>query len=310
MSYLADLTVRLATGVGELPESFRQRHAQYLLRAQNPDGSFSGREGAGDLYYTGFALRSLAMLGELDGAPAQRAAEFLRQQLQRRVAIIDFLSLVYGGMLLEMSAGIDIFAESAPGWRDAVASALERFRRADGGYARTEEGAGSSTYYTFLMTLCNELIGRPAPDAAGIVQFVRSRQRDDGGFVDLAPMPRSGTNPTAAAIGTLRIFGQLTDAVRSDVSEFLAERQNDEGGLTANTRIPLADVLSTFTGLLTLCDLHGQQALDLPALARYVESMEQPQGGFRGASLDPADDVEYTFYGLGALALLKTLPSG
>lgn len=304
MSYLADLTVRLATGLGELPESFRQRHAQYLLRAQNPDGSFSGREGAGDLYYTGFALRGLAMLGELDGTPARLAADFLRQQLHRRVAIIDFLSLVYGGMLLEMSAGIDIFAESTPEWRDAVAAALERFRRPDGGYARTEEGAGSSTYYTFLMTLCNQLIGREPPGRESIITFVRSRQRDDGGFVDLSPMPRSGTNPTAAAVGTLRVFDVLDDAVRSDVTEFLVERQNDEGGLTANTRIPLADVLSSFTGLLTLCDLGGERELDLLALRRYIESMEQPEGGFRGASLDPASDVEYTFYGLGAMGLL------
>jgi len=306
MSYLADLTVRLATGVGNLPESFRARHAKYLLAAQNPDGSFSGREGAGDLYYTGFALRGLALLGELDGEPARRAAEFLQQQLLRRVAIIDFLSLLYGGMLLEMSAGLDIFRDAPPQWRDAVAQELERYRRPDGGYARTDEGSSSSTYYTFLMTLCNQVIGREAPEPAKLVQFVRSRQRDDGGFVDLAPMPRSGTNPTAAAIGTLRIFNQLDEPMREDVTEFLAERQNDEGGLVANTRIPVADVLSTFTGLLTLFDLGGQQAVKLAAVKKYVESMEQPDGGFHGASLDPASDVEYTFYGLGTLALLAS----
>ena len=307
MPYLADLTLRLAHGLGQLPEEFRQRHARYLLGCQNADGSFSGREGGGDLYYTGFALRSLALLGELDGDCAQRAGDYLRQQLTRNVAIIDFLSLIYGGFLLEMSAGVDIFAQAAPGWRDAVARQLERYRRADGGYARTDEGAASSTYYSFLMTLVNEMIGCESPDRASLVHFIRSRQRDDGGFVDLAPMPRSGTNPTAAAVGALRILDTLDDALKSDVTEFIAERQNEEGGLTANTRIPIADVLSSFTGLLTLVDLGTAGRLDLPRLRKYVDNMERAEGGFRGAELDPETDVEYTFYGLGVRSLLAGL---
>src|SRR5690242_6542841 len=106
MSYLADLTLRLATGVGRLPEALRERHAGYLRSSQNADGGFSGREGASDLYYTGFALRGLALTGELHGNVAARAAEFLRQKLHNQVAIIDFLSLVYGAMLLEVSAGL------------------------------------------------------------------------------------------------------------------------------------------------------------------------------------------------------------
>ena len=50
--------------------------------------------------------------------------------------IIDFLSLLYGAMLLETSAGIDLFADAPSNWRQNVAAALERFRRPDGGYAR------------------------------------------------------------------------------------------------------------------------------------------------------------------------------
>ncbi|MCA9222003.1 MAG: geranyl transferase, partial [Planctomycetales bacterium] len=56
-TYLENLTIRLATGVAELPEPVRQRHVQYLLSAQQTDGGFAGREGDSDLYYTGFALR-------------------------------------------------------------------------------------------------------------------------------------------------------------------------------------------------------------------------------------------------------------
>ena len=64
--YLTRLTTRLLDGVERLSDDLRQRHAAYLLEAQNPDGGFSGREGGSDLYYTGFALRSLAVLQALN----------------------------------------------------------------------------------------------------------------------------------------------------------------------------------------------------------------------------------------------------
>ena len=64
--YLTRLTNRLLDGVERLPVEVRERHARYLLEAQNTDGGFSGREGGSDLYYTGFALRSLAVLQALN----------------------------------------------------------------------------------------------------------------------------------------------------------------------------------------------------------------------------------------------------
>ncbi|HEX4130319.1 MAG TPA: prenyltransferase/squalene oxidase repeat-containing protein [Pirellulales bacterium] len=305
MSYLAELTLRLAGGVSRLDEATRSRHASWLVAQQRDDGGFAGRDGPSDLYYTGFALRSLALCGVLDGSVAQRAAAYLQANLRRQVPIIDFLSLVYGAMLLEASAGIDVFAASAPGWREAVATELERFRRADGGYAKTDEGQSSSTYYTFLMLVCNELIGRAPIEPARLVEFVRSRQRADSGFVELGPMQTSGTNPTAAAIGALKLLGALDDATRQTTAEFLLDMQTDEGGLRANTRIAIADVLSTFTGLLTLGELDALRDVDLPAASRYVREVESTEGGFRGAAWDDAVDVEYTFYGLAALALIK-----
>lgn len=306
MTYLADLTLRLATGVGQLPEDLRTRVADFYRAAQRADGGFAGREGPSDLYYTGFGLRGLALTGQLHGEAAERAAGFLAGQLQNRVAIVDFLSLVYGAMLIESAAGVDVFAQAAPDWRAAVADELERFRRPDGGYAKTDEGASSSTYYSFLMVLCLELIDRPVVEPERLAAFVASRVRVDGGFVEMGPMQRSGTNPTAAAIGLLKVLQRLDDATRERSLDFLLDMQTDEGGLRANTRIPLADVLSTFTGLLTLADLGGLDEVDLSAARSYVESMELPGGGFRGGLWDGATDVEYTFYGLGTLALLSS----
>src|SRR5437868_7128251 len=81
-----------------------------------------------DLYYTGFGLRGLAILGELHGEPAQRAARFLRSRMQGQESIIDFLSLIYGGKLLEAAAGVNVFGEAAANWQSSVAGALLKLR--------------------------------------------------------------------------------------------------------------------------------------------------------------------------------------
>jgi geranylgeranyl transferase type-2 subunit beta len=301
--YLESLTLRLATGLESLSSESRQRHAEFLKRFQLADGGFRGREGGSDLYYTGFALRGLALLGHLEGAVAQQAAGYLRQQLRREVPMVDFLSLLYGAALVNLSAGIDIFADSSTDWRKNVSAALERFRRDDGGYAKTDEGAISSLYHTFLVVLSQQLIEQPIVEPKRIGDFVRSRHRDDGGFVEMPQMKRSGTNPTAAAIGLLRILDALDADRRTATIDFLAEMQTDEGGLLANTRIPIADLLSTFTGYLTLCDLDAAGEVDALAIRRYANQLELPDGGFLGAVWDNTADVEYTFYGLGTLAL-------
>ncbi len=302
--YLEDLTIALATGMGRIDEPTRRRHADFLMARQNDDGGFAGREGGSDLYYTGFALRSLAILGQLHGELANHAAAFVKSRLGGQEAIIDFLSLLYSALLLEISAGIDIFADASPDWRPRVAAAMEQFRRDDGGYAMSVDGYSSSTYYTFLVLLCQQIIDAPPVAPERIIEFVRSRRREDGGFVEKGPMKRSGTNPTAAAVGTLKILDAVTDELRDDTIDFLLDRQNDEGGLAANTRIPFADTLSTFTGMLTLRNLGALSDLNLDAVRGFLQSVESPEGGFLAGLLDPTPDVEYTFYGLGGLALL------
>ncbi len=305
VNYLQDMTIRLAIALNELPEELRARHIRFLTAAQGHDGGFAGREGDSDPYYTAFALRSLAMLGQLHGELAQRAADFLRSRLTQQETLIDLISLIFGAALIDSAAGIDVFAEADAGWRDAVAGTLRDLRRKDGGFAKTAEGAASSTYHTFLALICLQLIERPIEEPADIARFLMSQHDTSGGFLEVRAGKRGGTNPTAAAVGALRLLGQLDLETRDAVVEFLAEMQNEEGGLLANSRIPVADVLSTFTGVLTLTDLDALHAIDRRRALEYVRSLEQPEGGFVAAMWDTVCDVEYTFYGLGSLALLQ-----
>jgi geranylgeranyl transferase type-2 subunit beta len=311
-TYLQHLSARLADGLARLPESARARHVAFLRSCQNADGGFPGREGDSDLYYTGFALRSLAALDALTPEVCHGAAGFLRGCLTQPASVVDFFSLLYACVLLQAWGGIDVLADSPPGWPERVAAALEAFRAPDGGYGKTAGAASGSTYHTFLVGLCFQLLGRGLPRPDEVARFVHGRRRDDGGFVEIAPMRRGGTNPTAAAVGVLHLLaGSAAEdvlwpaVVRDGVIGFLTAMASPEGGLRANGRAPLADLLSTFTGAWTLHQLGALDRLDSAAVRGFAGALALPGGGFRGGLWDDRTDVEYTFYGLGTLALLS-----
>ncbi|MHB8972596.1 MAG: prenyltransferase/squalene oxidase repeat-containing protein [Pirellulaceae bacterium] len=305
-TYLLSLTMRLAAGLEFVPEDVRVRHTRFLLAAQQPDGGFTGRQGTSDLYYTSFALRGLAILGELYGDVAQRAAGFLRSRLAGRESLIDLMSLVFGAALLDAAAGINVLADADDRWKTALTEQLQALRCPDGGFAKGPGGIASSTYHTFLALLCLQLIERPVADPENIVRFVLSQQSELGGFREIRVGKRAGTNPTAAAIGALRMLHAIDGCVVDATAEFLGEMQDDDGGLLANSRIPVADLLSTFTGILTLADLERLDVLDTAAALKFTQALDHPDGGFLAAIWDEVRDVEYTFYGLGSLALLTT----
>ena len=264
--------------------------------------------GGSDLYYTAFALRGLSVLGRLEGEVAEKAGEFVRQQMSTKQTIVDFFSLFYAASLLLIFAGVNVFEDADERWPDQVADFLETLRREDGGYAKATGGHAGSTYHTFLVLLVLELLDRPVADRDGIVRFLESQRESDGGWREIRASKRAGTNPTAAAVASLLMLDAIDEAKDPELVattlDFLVEMQTDEGGLRANTRIPIADLLSSFTGALTLLDLQAFDEIDVPAFRKFVESMERPEGGFQAAAWDDAHDVEYTFYGLGCLALL------
>lgn len=307
-NYLLQLVLSIAEGLEGLPE-VRSRHATWLRSQQQPDGGFAGRDGPSDLYYTAFALRSLAVLGELNGELADSATAFLREQLLRNASVIDLISLVLSANQLELATGVDPLATAAHDWQSRILNLLEQLRTDDGGYAKTVEGAAGSTYQSFLSLLVYQLLEKVPQQPQPLREFLLSQRREEGGFVEIRAMRRSGVNPTAAAIAGLRLLHEMADQpaisgkVGEQAADFLLDMQNEEGGVAANTRIPIADLLSTFTAMQTLDTLGRLADFDLAAAQRFALSVEQPDGGFLAAGWDQVADVEYTFYGLGVLGL-------
>ena len=303
--YLFQLADRVARGLNKLDAARTQRHRDFLLTQQMPDGGFRGREGDSDLYYTGFAVRALAVTGGLEPDACTSVTSFLAKFAPLDLGVIDLLSWLYSALVVQAPGGIDLLADSPTDFADRVAEKLEATRVADGGYAKSTEGSAGSTYHSFMVSLTYELIGRQVPRPNRLIQFLYDRQRDDGGFVEIAPMRRSGTNPTAAAVALLNSLNAMESDIADDVQGFLTDVVSSEGGFQANTRIPFADGLSTFTGLLTGHDLGRRDIIKPPRVLEWLETqIEFPTGGFRGASWDQQADAEYTFYGLGVLGLL------
>jgi geranylgeranyl transferase type-2 subunit beta len=303
MSYLLQLTLRLHTAAERLPAECRRRHADYLRAAQRADGGFAGRRGESDPYYTSFGLRGLALLGALDETTAQRCAEFLVGQLKEPPEGVDFFSLVFAALIVEGASGVDPFTEAGVDRTALVEEKTAALKRPDGGYAKSPRSPHSSTYHTFLAVSCRQLAGVAVEDRQAIVDLMRDRQRDDGGFVELPQLAQGATNPTAAAIALLQSFDAIDPVVARQAAAFLAGMQNVEGGFRANTKIPVADLLSTFSAAATLDGLAATEAVDRAAVGRYAEGLEASEGGYRGGAWDEAADVEYTFYGLGTAAL-------
>lgn len=309
--YLVRLAQRLADGLSQMDEPRRDRHRSFILSCQQDDGGFGGREGDSDLYYTSFAVRALGMLGGMTADEARSVGAFLSRFDWQELGVIDLMNWLYTVLAVQVFGGGDLLENERADWPERIAGKLERVRTEDGGYAKSEEGAAGSTYHSFLVTLTYELLGETPPRPNRLIQFVYDRQRDDGGFVEIAPMKNSGTNPTAAAVGLMKIVGGLDRELCEDIRDFLRETWSSEGGFQANKRIAFADGLSTFTGLLTVQDLNIRNLASEVMIERFIsQELEFPTGGFRGAAWDDQADVEYSFYGLGCLALLWSKAAG
>jgi geranylgeranyl transferase type-2 subunit beta len=309
LSYLTDLTLRLAAGAALIEPEIRHCHCQWLQQQQRSDGGFAGREGQSDPYYTAFGLRGLLVVDGITEEVARRVAVFLHDQFSTNLGVVDLVSLVFGASIIEMTHGHEVLA-NMPGARQRIIDTLEALRGNDGGYNKVPGGNASSTYQTFLNLLCFELIGHQVDDADAIIRFLNSQRVVDGGFREIRVAKRAGVNPTAAGIGALKTLGRLDPPQEAETIDFLADMRTDEGGLSANDRISLADLLSSCTGMVTMCDLQATGELHLHGLRQYALSMQRsengkPTGGFHGFAFDQEVDVEYTFYGLALLALCQ-----
>lgn len=278
----------------------REKITEYFLSAQMENGGFCGRKRTSDLYYTAFALRGLFLLGGLnDAALQQSVADYLEQERNRPFTAVELSSYIFCISILFTVLGQEIPPEE----RTWMKERLYRFQKADRCFGTSENTPYSSTYQTFLTSVSLEMLGENEAVRQIPVEPILRRQRADGGFVELEPLRESGTNPTAAAVGFLKLR-ETEPADKPAAVNFLLQRQGTTGGFQANTKIPIADLLSSFTAMTALNDLNAAERSDVVSLNRFLRGLQLPDGGYFGAEWDKQSDVEYTFYGFALECLL------
>ncbi len=301
--YLVDIATRLGRGMERLPESFRRRQADWLTSRQRRDGGFAGRQGASNLYYTGFAMRLGQLLDVRSLEFWENSAEYLRLKAPEPRDMPDVLVRLMARPMLQLR-GVSLWTDAADPKEVAVCRTLmDQSRRCDGFARRPSDSL--SVFQTFHAALCYELLGEPMPASPKVGAAIRRRQRTDGGFVDMPESAdESGTNPTAAAVGTLKAIDELHEKTGARAAGFIRAMQRPDGGFAAHARSPMSDLMTTFTALTTLGDSSTLRGARLGDAGRYIQSLVMPEGGFLAAPGDDEADIEYTYYGVGALALL------
>ena len=103
--YLFQPADRLARGLDQVAADRILRHRQFIQTQQMPDGGFRGREGESDLYYTGFAVRALAVSGGIDDKTRDAVGSFLEPTDPLRLNVIDLLSWLYSALVVQAAGG-------------------------------------------------------------------------------------------------------------------------------------------------------------------------------------------------------------
>ena len=326
LNYLNSLSFRLALGVDRLDAQYRAETAAYIKSRAMPDGGFAGRKGRSDIYYTGFALRSLVLLGELkDDTLAGQTENYIRAFIQKKsgtMSMVELTSVLMSTALLDF-ARQRVFFETEKSQREFLIRELAPLQRPDSLWAAMPGKSPSGVYHTFLALLCREIVNLPPDEEEKkrIRTALERHKRDDGSFAEMAVLPFGATNPTAAAVALSRIL-QEKDTGTPELEEesfdfidkdrtvsFFKGMRTDEGGFRANRRIPFPDLLSTFTTMVALLDLsdwNPAALADWQKTERFIRTLRR-EGGYTGGVWDADPDVEYTFYALAANGILAGL---
>lgn len=289
----------------------------FVMSRMNDDGGFQGRSSSSDMYYTFFALATLASLGS--SKPNMNLPEliapvnsYIRKLDVKKLGFIDLYCMVCALPLLTYLGLPDkaktialMFARknkmfTAKSTRELVGR-LEDYRSKDGGYNQNARNSKHGTVYaSFLACQAYDNLGLEIPDKEGILDSLEGLKAYDNGYANQPDMPYGTTTATAASgIMMQHLLGKTPQTVE----KWLLGQLLPCGGFRASPQTPIADMLSTATAVLALKKM-GHKFESGPDTIDFVESHWDDSGGFFGSLLDQKCDCEYTFYALLTLGCL------
>lgn len=270
------------------------RIQDFLAAQLRPEGGFSGRSPASDLYYTAFGLDCLAALGHAIpfGGLSDYVARF------GTGADLDFMHLI---SLARCWARISPEPAMEGGRGAILLDRLVPYACAGGGYNTVTGATQASATANYLAAAVYHDLGIPLPDVAGLLRSLSPLRTADGAYANL-PGLASGT--ALATAGVLTLHHTFNQPVDWPAAQWLMDQFCEEGGCLATPGAPVPDVLSTATALFAFQSLGVDTSGIAPACLAFVDSLQQPGGGYGGHRLDTTADCEYTFYALMTMGCL------
>ncbi|MCU0482691.1 MAG: hypothetical protein MUC54_00200 [Chloroflexi bacterium] len=279
-------------GAALLTEVAAGRVAAFLDSRLAPDGGFVGRSGGSDVYYTYFALASLAALGH--PLPWARSGSFLAALGNGRG--LDLAHLACLARALALAPG-----EATRAQAEGVLVRMDGLVAPRGGFAPAPGLSRGTISASFVALLAHEELSTPLPVDLALRRCLAAGRCADGAWAD-SPDMAEGTTTVTAAAALLHLA--LDEVPPPETAAWLAARHRPEGGFLASPRAPVADLLSTAAALLALAALGAPlEPFALPTLD-FVHGCWAPSGGFGGHPADPVPDSEHTTYALLALGVL------
>jgi len=279
-----------AAGAGEALGDSAELVSRFVLARRQTDRGYCGRSDRSDLYYTAFALQSLAALRATDEIEA--TAGYLRA-----FGGGEGLDFVHLACLARCWALLP-----APGPpRDVRQEMLDRLagsRCADDGFSHVDGADHGTAYGCFLALGAWQDLGADMPRSEAMGRCLESLRSDDGGYANAPGLP-VGAAPASAA--TAVVLRELRLPVPAELPAWLLACRHTSGGFLATPAAPIPDLLSTATTVHALAALGRPLGAVAEACCDYVESLWDGCGGFRGNWADTVCDCEYVFYALLAL---------
>jgi hypothetical protein len=261
----------------------------YIMGQQLDSGAFPGRSGQPDIYYTQFALQSLAALE----APLPGHGGFIPDMLSR----ISALDLVHS---VSLAISATMTQQLTPERAEELNRHIMGFQAEDGAWATQAGAKRGNPYGSFLALQAMELLGRPFP-----CQYdFRGLECRNGGFVNQPGSPAESATATSTAAAVACIWAAGQDPPKKTAAWLKSLFAPKIGGFRISPDIAIPDLLSTAVALFAL-DLQNEElGLFREPTIQFVEALWDDSGGFCGHPGDNQPDIEYTWYALLSLGCL------
>ncbi|MEI6526193.1 MAG: prenyltransferase/squalene oxidase repeat-containing protein [Planctomycetota bacterium] len=269
--------------------------ADFLRSQHHSGGGFCDREGKPDLYYSTFGIAGYMALQM--PLPVDALAGYLRSEHHRiaELNLIDLSCLARCWAFLPR----DLWPADL---REKTIFRMEHFRAADGGFFTDPSESHGSLYGCYVAMGLAQDIGYQLGSEPEMLECIRGRLSQDGGYSNSPDLP-FGLVPTTAAAASL--FRHLGSNEGNSVRDWLLSQMHQDGGFCVGSGIVMPDLLSTATALHALSTTSFDLGLIAEKNLDYLDTLWTARGGFVGSWEDDALDIEYTYYGLLSLGHLS-----